>query len=236
MISRMAVAPSHPEPAVRADLAEAHRLAWEHIASPGTWFDGAHRVELAHTVLIAIADDDPLPPWVSFSSSFAIADDLQAPGEAHDLAYRLARHAGTMTEAVFATTADAIGELPYVEVCAIVSTVAAIGHFCRNIGIPVPPLPAPRPGAPTRTRPEQVVPADLNWVPVAAPADQTAAVVQAYSAVPAEYENTWRMASAQYMPEEEMIHPDWSRRPGGLTRPQTELVAARVAQLRECFY
>ena len=78
--------------------------------------------------------------------------------------------------------------------------------------------------------------AELNWVPVAAPADQVAAVVQAYSAVPGEHENTWRMAAAQYIPVDEMVHADWSRRPGGLTRPQMELVAARVAQLRECFY
>ena len=62
------------------------------------------------------------------------------------------------------------------------------------------------------------------------------AVVQAYTAVPAELENTWRMGGAQYMPSSEMVHPDWMRRPGGLTRAQTELVAARVAQLRECFY
>ncbi len=223
-------------PVIRDDLAEAHRLAWDHIASPGTWFTGAERVELAHTVLLAISDDEPLPPWVSFSASMRIADDLQAPAGAHDLAYRVARHAGTMTADVYAAISTDIGELRYIEVCAIVSTVAAVGHFCRNTGVPIPPFPPAVAGEPSRTAPDSVVPAELNWVPVAAPADEVAAVVQAYSAVPAEFENTWRMASAQYMPEDEMIHADWSRRPGGLTRPQTELIAARVAQLRECFY
>ena len=53
---------------VRDDLAEAHRLAWEHVARPGSWWTGAQRVELAATVLIAIGDDDPLPPWVGVSS------------------------------------------------------------------------------------------------------------------------------------------------------------------------
>ena len=62
------------------------------------------------------------------------------------------------------------------------------------------------------------------------------AVVQAYTAVPREHENTWRMGAAQYMPAEEMIHPDWARRRGGMTRAQMELVAAKVAQLRDCFY
>ena len=53
---------------VRDDLAEAHRLAWEHVASPGSWWTGAARVELATTALLAIADPDPLPPWVGVTS------------------------------------------------------------------------------------------------------------------------------------------------------------------------
>ena len=54
---------------VRHDLAEAHRLAWRHIAEPGSWWRGAERVELAATALHAIADRDPLPPWVAVAAS-----------------------------------------------------------------------------------------------------------------------------------------------------------------------
>lgn len=223
--------------AVRDDLAEAHRLAWEHLARPGSWFTGEQRVELASTVVAAVVDPDPTPPWVAFTTTgLQSLDALAAPAAAHDLAYRLARHAGTITSDVHAAAAQALGDLAYVEVCAIVSTTAAVAHFCRNIGVDVPDFPTPETGEPTGEQPDEVVAAELNWVPVAAPADQTAAVVQAYSAVPGELANTWRMASAQYMPEDKMSHPDWMRRPGGLTRAQTELVAARVAQLRECFY
>jgi hypothetical protein len=221
---------------VRDDLVEAHRLAWNHIAAPGSWFTGAQRVELARTALGAIADSDPLPPWVAASRSGRLPAVRVAPDAAHDAAHRIARHAGTVTEDVYRAYADALGELPYVEVCAIVSTVAAVAHFHRNVGLPVPPLPPAVAGEPTRAQPERLAPATLNWVPVAAPADEVAAVVQAYSAVPGEWTNTWRMADAQYMPEPEMVHPDWSRRPGGLSRAQMELVAARVAQLRDCFY
>lgn len=222
--------------AVRDDLAEAHRLAWRHVAAPGSWFTGAQRVELAGTVLDAIADADPLPPWIGISGSGRLAPHRSAPDAAHDAAYRLARHAGTMTEGVYRAFAGALGELPYVELCALVSTVAAVAHFHRNIGEPVPPLPAPAAGDPTRERPGELAAASVNWVPVAAPADEVAAVVQAYSAVPSEWANTWRMADAQYMPEPEMVHPDWSRRPGGMTRAQMELVAAEVARRRDCFY
>jgi len=221
---------------VREDLAEAHRLAWEHLAAPGTWWTGAERVELARTALLAIGDVEPLAPWVGVTSTGRVGSDLLAPGPAHDLAYRLARHAGTMTVDVYRTYADELGELPYVELCAIVSTVAAVAHLCRNIGVPVAPLPAPGVGEPTRRPPERLARARYSWVPVAEPADEVAAVVQAYTAVPDEQRNTWRMADAQYMPEKSMVDPDWSRRPGGLSRAQMELVAARVTRLRDCFY
>jgi hypothetical protein len=221
---------------VRHDLAEAHRLAWEHLASPGSWWSGAQRVELAGTALLAIADPDPLPPWVGVTTSGRLPADLHAPRVAHDHAYRLARHAGTITHAVYQAVASELGELPYVELCGIVSTVAAVAHFYRNVGVAVPPLPAPVAGAPTGERPRRLAQPQFNWVPVAEPADVEAAVVQAYTAVPGEHGNTWRLAAAQYMPAEEMADPAWTRRPDGLSRAQMELVAARLTQLRECFY
>jgi hypothetical protein len=221
---------------VRDDLVEAHRLAWEHVAAPGSWFTGAQRIELAGTVLVAIANPDPVPPWIGVTTTDRLPPGRIAPDAAHDVAYRLARHAGTMTEDVYRRAASVLGELPYVELCAVVSTVAAVAHFHRDVGRTVPPLPAAVAGDPTGERPEELVVARLNWVPVAAPADEVAAVVQAYSAVPAEWVNTWRMADAQYMPEPEMVHPDWSRRPGGMTRAQMELVAATISRARECFY
>lgn len=221
---------------IREDLADAHRLAWDHLASPGSWWSGAQRIELAETILTALFEPEPLVPWVKPSSVERVSSSAKAPAAAHDFVYRLARHAGTITEDIHREVADEVGELPFIELCAITSTVAAVAHFHRNIGMPTPPLPEPKPGDPTGQQPDEIVEADLNWVPVAAPADETAAVRQAYSAVPGEYENTWRMAAAQYIPVDEMVHADWSRGPGSLTRPQIELVAARVAQLRECFY
>jgi hypothetical protein len=221
---------------VREDLSEAHRLAWHHIAAPGTWWTGAQRVELAGTALQAIADPDPLPPWICVGTTDRLGSDLVAPRAAHDVAYRIARHAGTMTVEVYRAATDEIDELPYVELCAIVSTVAAVAHFCRNVDVEVPPLPDPQPGTPTRTRPPRLARAQFNWVPVAEPADEVAAVVQAYTAVPDEQHNTWRMADAQYMPVAAMVDPDWSRRPDGLSRAQMELVAARLTRLRDCFY
>jgi len=68
---------------VREDLADAHRLAWEHIATPGSWWSGAERVELAGTALLAIEDADAPPPWIPITSTNRLAADLVAPGAAH---------------------------------------------------------------------------------------------------------------------------------------------------------
>jgi hypothetical protein len=195
------------------------------------------RAELANTAIGAIRDVEPLPPWASVSAiEGRLPDDHTAPAIAHDATYRIARHAGTITEDLYQKVSGEIGPLPYVELVSIVSTVAAVTHFCRNIGVDLPPLPEPKLGDPTGDVPDDLVQPLYNWVPVQAPADNLPAVVQAYTGVPGEFVNLWRMSDAQYMPGAEMIDPNWSRREGGLSRPQTELVAARVAQLRECFY
>jgi len=222
--------------AVRKDLVDVHRHAWEHIASPGSWWTGAQRVRIAEIALGAINADDPLPPWVGLSSSDRYSDDGVIPSTAVDITYRIARHAGTITESVYESVTTDVGELPYVELCTVVSMVAAVSTFHRNAGLETPALPTPKRGEPTGERPDKLAAAELNWVPVSAPADQVAAVVQAYTAVPSGHEVTWRLGAAQYMPSEEMVHPDWVRRADGLTRPEAELIAARVAQLRECFY
>ena len=148
--------------------------------------------------LLAIADDDPLPPWVGVTASGRLPAGRAGrtvPDVAHDVAYRIARHAATMTVDVYRSAADQVGDLAYVELCAIVSSVAAVAHFCRNIGVDVPPLPEPVDGEPTGARPDELADAELNWVPVAAPGrSRRPAVVQAYTAVPGEHANTWRMA------------------------------------------
>jgi len=222
---------------VREDLAEAHRDAWTHLAEPGSWWTGAQRIEIANTVLAALADSEPIPPWGSISAvDGRLPVNPSAPTFAHDVAYRIARHAGTLTEDWYAKASDELGPLPYVELVGIVTTVAAVARFCRNIGVEVPEFPSPATDQPTGDVPDEVVEPELNWVPVAAPADQTAAVMQAYSAVPGEFRNFRRMADAQYLPAESMVDPTWQRREDGLTRPQVELVASRISQLRECFY
>jgi hypothetical protein len=221
--------------AVRADLEGAHRAVWAALGAPGSQWSGSQRVELAATALAALEADEPLAPWVAPSTvPGVLPDEPVAPVAAHDVVYRVARHCGTLTADWHRRMADTIGDLAYVEAVALTCEVAAIWSFRRAVGLEPWQLPAAQPGEPTGETAVQVVRPELNWVPVAAPADERAAVVQAFTALPAENTRVWRLADAQYIPDLEMVDPRWSR--GPLSRPQMELVATRVAQLRQCFF
>lgn len=214
--------------AVRADLAAAHRSSLHHVGRPGARFTAAQRVRIAEVARDAYLAADPSPPWA------------RPYGEAMlDVAYRLARHAGTLTAEFYEQVVNAepphgMHPLDWVEVVGVVVATVPPVAFARAAGMPLPALPAPVDGPPTGAEAAELAPATLNWVPVAAPADKVASVVQALSALPAEWDNLWQLAEAQYMSDSQMIDPLWNR--GTLSRAQMELVAGRLSLIRECFF
>jgi len=220
---------------VRTDLAEAQAAAWQELGSAGPCFTGAQRVELMQTAIDAYFDRAPLPPWVTPSSVTGRlpANPLSRP-VAHDIVFRVAAHAGTLTESWYRSMVDQVGERAYIELVALTCTVVPIISFRRALGLEPWAMPAVVDGPPTNVVAESLASATLNWVPVAAPADQTASVLQAFTALPTENARVWRLAATQYIPNDEMSDPHWTR--GTLTRPQIELVAMRVSQLRQCFF
>jgi hypothetical protein len=211
-------------PHVRTDLRDAHAASLRHVASPGARFDAARRVQIAEVAIAAYLDPEPAPPWVRPYGDLAL-----------DVAHRLARHAGTITlEWYEQIITEGLHPLEWVEVVGVVVAAVPPVAFARAIGEPLPGLPAPAAGEPTGREAAELAPAALNWVPVAAPADRTASVVQALSALPDENANLWRLAAAQYMANEQMTDPRWTR--GLLSRAQMELVAGRLSLIRECFF
>jgi hypothetical protein len=201
----------------------------EHVARPGARFTAERRVQIARVAIDAYLAVDALPPWAR-----PYGDPVL------DGAHRLARHAGTLTEQWYHDTvtgddgAPGVHPLDWVEVVGVVVAALPPVAFARAVGNPIPELPEPQPGAPTGHEAVELAPARLNWVPVAAPADRTASVVQALSALPDEWDNLWRLAAAQYMSDVSMENPLWNR--GTLSRAQMELVAGRLSLIRECFF
>jgi hypothetical protein len=209
---------------VREDLAEAHQGSLAHVAAPGARFSASRRVQIGEVARDAYLADRPSPPW-----------ERPYGDPALDVAYRLARHCGTISEQWYEQViTEGMHPLEWVEIVGIViSTVSPIA-FARAIGSPIPGFPHPLDGEPHGREADELAPATLNWVPVAAPADRTASVVQALSALPDEWDNLWRLAAAQYMSDAQMADPRWNR--GTLSRPQMELLAGRISRVRECFF
>jgi hypothetical protein len=220
---------------VRSDLSDAQSAAWASLGRAGSQWSAEQRRELAAAARAAIVDDDPLPPWVRPSSLALPTKGTRVPVAAHDAVHRVARHAGTLTRSWYDEQAAVLGPLAYVELVSIACIVAAVESFRRVAGLAPWELPDVEPGEPTgQVADDLVMSPRTSWVPVAAPADVRAAVVQAFSAVPDSDRVVWSLADAQYIPDLEMVDPRWTR--GTLTRPQMELVATRVAEVRECFY
>ena len=220
---------------VREDLVAAQVDAWSHVTSPGSSWSGGERAAIAAVALAALDDTDPLPPWMAPTAAGRAMPGREAlPDVVIDAVYRIAVHAATLTDDWYRSVLDRdVDPVAYVEMVGIVVAVAAVDGFYRAVGLPRPALPTALAGAPSGDRPP-VEPATLNWVLVATPADRTAAVVQGLSAAPAEWDNVARLHAAQYIPVDEMGELGWSR--GTLTRPEMELVAARLSAARECFF
>ena len=220
---------------VRQDLVRAHNQAIAALSKPGTWWTGAQRRELAITAQLAISESEPVAPWVGVSTvANKLPASLTAPKIAHDVMYRISRHAATLTREWYEKVTAEINPLAFVELCGIACTIAPVMAFRRSLGLPALEVGPAESGQPSNKEPDSIVAAQLNWVPVVGPADKDAAVVQAFTAVPETNRLIWAMADAQYIPDKEMVDPKWTR--GTLSRVQMELIATRVSQQRECFY
>ena len=220
---------------VRQDLVRAHNQAIAALSKPGTWWTGAQRRELALTAQLAISESEPVAPWIGVSTvANKLPVSLTAPKIAHDAIYRISRHAATLTREWYEKVTAEINPLAFVELCGIACTIAPVMAFRRALSLPPLEICSAESGQPSNQKPNNIVSAELNWVPVIGPADKDAAVVQAFTAVPETNRVIWAMADAQYIPDKEMVDPNWTR--GTLSRVQIELVATRVSQQRECFY
>lgn len=233
---------------IRSDLTAAHAHVWEKLAAPGTWWNGSERLAVAEVVRVALGDSDPVPPWDSASKSGRLPNSSRISSELQDAVYRLAVHAGTLTEGWYQKMRDATGVTPqqWVEIIEVTISVASVLRFAQLAGIDSPDFPEPLQGQPTRqTQPSK--PAKHHWVPVVHLEDSTAElapfynglpalapVIRALSSVPAAMDTLFTLGDAQYIPMREMVDMNWTR--GTLSRRQIELVAGRLSAHRECFY
>jgi len=215
-----------PDP-VRTEIVTAQRHAWTRLAEPGTWWTAAERVAIAAEVRAARAQRSE-PPWLRDAKAVH-------PGVLSDLARETARTIAVDAHKLDRKWCDAViaelGDAPYVELAGVVVCVTAIDAFCEALGAALEPLPEPKPGEPSQTRPDGVGDAGA-WVPMTDPFPGPN-VGRALSLVPDAQMTFFALVGAMYSGQD-FAKLDWGHR--ALARPQVELVAARVSALNECFY
>jgi hypothetical protein len=168
------------------------------------------------------------------------------PDAAVDVIHRVVTDPGRLSRKWFKETMDAgLSAERYVELLGTLVALVSIDSFCRGIGVPLHPLPAPQPGTPSQYRPLGAMQEDA-WVPMI-PADRATGaeadlyggqavgnVIRAMSLVPDEVRTLCDLSAVHYLPMEQVRDP--SAAAGTLHRMQMELIAGRVSMLRQCFY
>ena len=214
---------------VREDMATALRRSWADIGRAGTWWTGPERVAIA-----ALARAERIqrnePPWRRDRGE----PGTPLPEKAVEAARRIGADPAHLDREWANGVIAEVGDSHYVELASVVVTTAAADAFCEAMGIDHEPLPEPEAGEPARERPDGM--GDIGaWVPVQVIDWKRANVARAMSLVPEGVRTFFRMVAAMYSGTatdfEKMV---WDHRP--LSRPQVELLAARVSALNQCFY
>ena len=246
----------NPEPyeaapiAIREDLAAAHRRARDHLAHPGTWWDGAERIalmaEARHAVDCALCRRRKAA--LSPAAVAGTHDSLgELPGIAVEIVHRIRTDPARLTRRWYEDVLQS-GLTPeqYVEIVSVVAHTVALDSFAQGIGMPPLRLPQPVTGMPNRHRPAGAKPGRA-WVPWIEAADLTEAeagiypvgrppanIHKAMSLVPAEVKSFFDLCEHHYLGPFEMR--DFGREFRAITHAQIELLAARVSALNRCFY
>jgi alkylhydroperoxidase family enzyme len=211
---------------VRQDIKAAQQAALERMVSTGSFWTGPERLTLLEAAREA-RFQRAIPPSERTTTTLASAP---VPEAALDVARTIAADPHRVDRAWFETRVAEIGDAAYVEIVGIVACMAAMDAFCEALGVAVLAFPAPRAGEPDRVRPQGL--ADIGAFvemddPFAGPN-----VGRALSLAPGERVAFFGLVGSMYAMKDfgELV---WDR---PLTRPQVELVAARVSALNECFY
>jgi hypothetical protein len=238
------------EDSIRADLVDAHRRAWDRIASPGSWWTGPERVAIAAEARAADycafcrKRREALSPYSEKGEHDSVTGDV-LPKAAIDAVHRLVTDATRLTQDwVAGLSGQGIPDTHYVELVSVVVSIRSIDGFHRAMGISPEPLPEAHAGEPKRERPSAAV-AGEAWLPMLPngslkgdEADlwkgQTGNVIRALSLVPDAVRWLKDLSAAHYLSDEAMT--DFTRGRGPLSRAQTELIAGRVSAINECFY
>jgi hypothetical protein len=201
---------------VDARLVAAFDRTWTHIASTGSFFSGAERIEIA-TVARAKRQGEYRP---ATTLAPAVIETVET----------IADDAGSITaDWVLERERDGISGAAYVELLAVTSFTVVADTFTFGTGQPPHLIPAPQPGAPTGLVDDRAK-VQGGWVPTVGPAFPPTG----FSVIPAEHDVMHMLHAELYISVPKMFDLDLVR--DGLRRDQMEILAARTSLLNDCFF
>jgi hypothetical protein len=218
----------------RGAVASLHAQVLAELASPGDWWDAPSRraaieeAREARTCGVCRARRAALSPEAVTERHGS--HDLLSDA-AVEVIHRVVNDPGRLTRRWADSQIEALGDAVYAELVAVTAIVVAIDMYARSIGASPPALAEPADGPPARERPAGL--GDVGaWIPMTEQ-KVLANVSRALSLVP-RTNATWRtLVNDSYSRGPQMLALTWER---ALSRPQVELIAARVSQLNDCFY
>ncbi len=234
---------------VRANFSEAHQRVWDRLASPGTWWTSAERIAIAaearNAANCALCAERKAA--VSPHAVHGVHDQCtDLPEPAVEAVHAIVAYSSRLTRAWYdAVLERGLSDGHYVELIGVVAALVSVDQFCRGLGLPLHPLPEAGEGEPSRYRPSTAGP-DEAWVPLVPrenagtpeadlwPSGSLGNIIRTLSLVPEEVRTLRDLLEVHYVPFEKVREPNAGT--DALTRPQMELVAAKVSLLNNCFF
>ncbi len=236
-------------PVIRDDLAAARERAWDRLSSPGTWWSAPERLAIvdenrrASRCGLCRRRKEALSPYTIDGKH---DDGGVLPENAVEAIHRIRTDSGRLRRDWFdEIMASGLTDAAYIEIVGVVATATALDTFDRALGLAPRPLPAAKPGAPSRHRPRGAA-RTIAWVATLAQEDITeddpdpypdfdpVNIHLALSLVPEEVAGFFDLDQALYLPQAAIRDLDNEYR--ALTHSQLELIASRIAAHNQCFY
>ncbi|MBT5430677.1 MAG: hypothetical protein HOK89_12210 [Rhodospirillaceae bacterium] len=228
---------------VREDIEEIHADQFNQLQTPGTWGTSEQRLAIINEARRSAYRSGTLEKPINSG----IVSDFELSDVARRVVDRLAVSPKDMDQQFYnKAIEDGLNDSEYVEIVGLVSRFTCFDVFARGINIPLRPLPSARSGSPSRKRPKEAI-IEKAWVPTIPNFPEGGEIskvlfgpwqpyiMRGLSLVPKEFSAHFDLEEIQYMPSAHFLEFDYQHHEG-LTRPQVEIVAARVSALNECFY
>lgn len=210
---------------VPSEITQTHRASWKAIAEGTHHWSSEQRLDIARQARAARQQRQELP----FNRHYPVST---LSGAAREATRTIAADAAKITRSWTSMQTAELGPSAYIELVSIVVTITAIDAFAEALGRPHEPLPPPSSHIQESTDNTEVT--DIGaYVPMQDPW-QGPNVSRALSLVGSA--NALFMSNVAVMytgKDQDFGEMVWD---SPLSRPQVELLAARVSSINECFY